>query len=135
MKISKELEERVVRELKECGKPFAIILNSKNPDSDEARELALELEKKYNAPVALVNCLELDKEDIGHILELVLMEFPVCEIRVKLPPFIATLEESHKRAERSKWMLSLLAPFLLVLLADALYLYVWCGYLEPLLKG
>ena len=47
----------------------------------------------------------------------------------------ATLEESRRRMERSKWMLTLLVPFLLVLLADALYLYVWCGYLEPLLKG
>jgi stage IV sporulation protein A len=77
------------------GKPFVIVLNSQKPESKEAESLALELEQKYKAPVALVNCLELDKEDIGHILELVLMEFPVCEISVKLPPFIATLDESH----------------------------------------
>ena len=88
-------EARVASELHEMGKPFVIVLNSQKPASAESTALALELEKKYKAPVALVNCLELDKEDIGHILELVLMEFPVCEIRVKLPPFIATLEESH----------------------------------------
>lgn len=88
-------EARVASELHEMGKPFVIVLNSQKPASKEAESLALELEQKYKAPVALVNCLELDKEDIGHILELVLMEFPVCEISVNLPPFIATLDSSH----------------------------------------
>ena len=40
-------EERVVRELKEKGKPFAIILNSAEPDSENAHLMAEELEKKY----------------------------------------------------------------------------------------
>lgn len=71
-----EAEERVVRELKEMGKPFALILNSAKPDSDEATALAYELETKYGVPVALVSCLELDAEDIRHILELVLLEAP-----------------------------------------------------------
>lgn len=90
-----EAEERVVRELKEINKPFAIILNSANPRSDAAVSLAYKLEEKYAAPVALVNCLELDSNDIRHILELVLAEFPVCEIRVKLPDWINALEPSH----------------------------------------
>lgn len=88
-------EARVASELKEISKPFVIVLNSAHPESQSAVNLALELEKKYKAPVALVNCLTLDKEDIGHILELVLMEFPVSEIRVKLPSFIASLDKSH----------------------------------------
>ncbi len=88
-------EARVASELHEINKPFVVVLNSAHPESAEAVSLALELEKRYSAPVALVNCLELDKEDIGHILELVLMEFPVCEIRVELPNFIASLEHTH----------------------------------------
>ncbi|MBQ8551800.1 MAG: stage IV sporulation protein A [Clostridia bacterium] len=91
-----EAEERVVRELKETGKPFAIILNSAVPESDEAVRLAYELEDKYGAPVALVNCLRLDGDDIRHILELVLMEFPVSEIKVKLPDWTNALEPSHR---------------------------------------
>ena len=90
-----EAEERVVRELKEINKPFAIILNSANPRSDTAVSLAYKLEEKYSAPVALVNCLELDSDDIRHILELVLCEFPVCEIKVKLPDWLNALETTH----------------------------------------
>lgn len=91
-----EAEERVVRELKQLGKPFAMILNSANPASDKSIELAYELEGKYKVPVALVSCLDLDAEDIRHILELVLHEFPVSEISVKLPDWTAALEEGHR---------------------------------------
>ncbi len=91
-----EAEERVARELTEAGKPFAIILNSAAPESEAAYKLASELEEKYKAPVALVNCLRLDGEDIRHILELVLMEFPVSEIRVDLPKWTKALEPTHR---------------------------------------
>lgn len=90
-----DAEERVVSELQKISKPFAIILNSAAPDSEAATELAYELERKYRAPVALVNCLELDSEDIRHILELVLLEFAVREIKVAMPSWTAALDGSH----------------------------------------
>ncbi len=91
-----EAEERVVRELREIGKPFALILNSADPTSQKAVNLAYELEAKYKAPVALVSCMDLDAEDIRHILELVLHEFPVTEIGVDLPFWTNALDDNHK---------------------------------------
>ena len=88
-------EERVARELKELGKPFAIILNSANPDSDTAHALAHELEEKHGVPVALVCCPELDAEDIREILALVLSEFPVREMSFTLPAWCEVLPEQH----------------------------------------
>ena len=90
-----EAEERVVGELKALGKPFAMILNSARPSSEDAISLAYELESKYGVPVALVSCMDLDAEDIRHILELVLHEFPVSEVRIKLPEWTTALEPSH----------------------------------------
>jgi len=90
-----EAEERVVRELKQIGKPFAVILNSATPHSDASMSLAYRLEEKYAAPVALVNCLTLDSEDIRHILELILAEFPVCELTFRYPEWLHALEKSH----------------------------------------
>ncbi len=89
-------EERIVGELKEIGKPFAMVLNSADPSSEASIALAYELEAKYNVPVALVSCIDLDAEDIRHILELVLHEFPVSEIRVKLPSWMSALDKNHK---------------------------------------
>lgn len=88
-------EERVVGELKAIGKPFVIVLNSSQPTSDSAMALAYELEEKYEAPVALVSCADLDFEDISHILELVLYEFPVAEMRFSVPSWISSLQGVH----------------------------------------
>ena len=91
-----EAEERIVKELKELGKPFAVILNSAYPGAESARALAYELEEKYGVPVALISCLDLDAEDIRHILGLVLEEFPVTEIKVRMPEWMNALEEGHR---------------------------------------
>lgn len=90
-----EAEERVISELARLGKPFAIILNSSKPSSDTAVALGHELENKYGVPVALVNCLELDREDIVHILEMILNEFPISEISVEMPAWTSALQENH----------------------------------------
>ncbi len=91
-----DAEKRVVNELRAINKPFAIILNSANPDTDKAIEIALSMEKEYGAPVALVNCTEIDEEDIKKILELVLLEFPVREVGITIPKWIDTLPCEHK---------------------------------------
>ena len=88
-------EERVVRELRERGKPFAIILNSAEPDSEAAHKLAKELEEKYSAPVALVCCPALNAEDIREILALVLGEFPVRSMCFDIPEWCVALPEEH----------------------------------------
>lgn len=91
-----EAEERIVNELKAIGKPFAVILNTADPSAEPAVKLAYELEEKYDVPVALVNCLHLNGEDIRHILEMVLHEFPVCEIAVQLPAWTVALDPTHR---------------------------------------
>lgn len=101
-------EERVVRELREAKKPFAIILNSANPETREAHALAAELEEKYSAPVALVNCTKLNAEDVEAILGLVIGEFPIRELTFRLPEWTALLPEEHPT---NKLMLDNLSVF------------------------
>ena len=89
-------EERIVRELKSLGKPFAMVVNSADPTSESSVALAYELEKKYEVPVALVSCRDLDAEDIRHILELVLYEFPVAELKFSVPSWVSALDGEHR---------------------------------------
>lgn len=91
-----EAEERVAGELNERGKPFAILLNSKTPENEDTIALAEELERKYNAPVALLNCTELSAEDIKEILKLVLAEFPVTSLSFNLPKWTSALPNDHR---------------------------------------
>ncbi len=90
-----EAEARVIRELKALNKPFAVIMNSADPSREESIRLATAIEETEGVPVALVNCLELNTEDIRHILEMILMEFPVREIAVDLPGWLSALDPEH----------------------------------------
>ena len=89
-------EERVVRELKEQGKPFVIVLNSANPMSDEAKKLQKELKDKYSAPVVLTDVSKLNVETINEIITAVLYEFPVRTIEFTLPKWIRALEYQNE---------------------------------------
>ena len=47
----------------------------------------------------------------------------------------AFLEGERMRTEKSRWMLVLIIPFAMVFMAEALYLFVWEGWLGNFLKG
>ncbi len=92
-------EEQTVSELKKYDRPFVMILNSAKPESAEAIELAMQLEEKYGSPVALLNCLELNGEDIKKLLELVLHEFPIAQVGVNIPRYLLSLPTDHPVCE------------------------------------
>lgn len=88
-------ERRVINELKEINKPFIILLNTKNPTSDEVYELKCRMEDEYKVTVVPVNCAELQTEDIHRIIEAVLFEFPLKEINIHVPSWFSTLDNEH----------------------------------------
>lgn len=88
-------EERVIKELKQLGKPFIILLNVKNPNSEEALALASSLEKKYGAGVVVKNAERLTAEDIDELLAGVLLEFPVARASVYTPKWLRTLSSDN----------------------------------------
>lgn len=91
-----DAEKRVISELKSIKKPFLVVLNCQNPYSQEARDLAFQLEQEYDVPVLPFNCLELTEQDIKEILKGLLYEFPVKEIGFTLPSWIDVLEEDDE---------------------------------------
>lgn len=90
-----EAEERVVAELQEIGKPFIILLNTAAPYSESTQAQRAEMEKKYAVPVMAVNAAQLKAEDIRKLLEQVLYQFPLRELRFSFPGWVETLEQEH----------------------------------------
>ncbi len=84
-------EERVVAEMKACGKPFVVVLNCKNPASAESKKLASNLAEKYQAQVVAMNVAAMKEEDVDKIFEKVLLEFPVKSIKVGMPKWMQAL--------------------------------------------
>lgn len=90
-----EAEERVVSELQALGKPFVLLLNSAWPAAPETQELRQALSEKYNVTCLAVNCLELTEEAVREIIRGVLLEFPLRELGLFLPPWVDALPMDH----------------------------------------
>lgn len=86
-----EAEERVVSELKVQNKPFVIVLNTENPDSEDTKKLKDNLEKKYEVPVLPIDVIDLKEQDIDGIFEKILLEFPIKSLKVKMPEWLQAL--------------------------------------------
>ena len=86
-------EEEAAEKLKKSGKPFAIVLNCANPQSEDNRRLRAELEEKYGATCIAANCRDIDGNGLMNILRAVLFEFPVTRLDVDIPEWMRFLPE------------------------------------------
>jgi len=90
-----EAEEKCIRELKALDKPFLIVLNAVNPDSEENIRLQKTLEEKYDVPVTRLNAEYMRANEINELLETMLFEFPIAEIRFDIPSWVSALDKEH----------------------------------------
>ena len=90
-----DAEERVISELKDLGKPFVIILNSTNPQSEETQCLADTLFQSHGVAVIPLNVAKMSYNDLQDVLMEALYEFPVTEVNITLPRWVEELEEEH----------------------------------------
>ena len=88
-------EEQTVQELEEIGKPYVVVLNSTRPYSEETVRIAEGLREKYQTAVLPVNCEQLRKDDVFHILEQILYEFPVARMEFYIPKWTEMLSADH----------------------------------------
>ncbi len=88
-------EARAITDMQATGKPFIVLVNSEAPDGEAAQALRRALAEKYGVSVMTVNCLSMSEEMILHILERLLCEFPLTEMRFFLPRWVTALEDGH----------------------------------------
>lgn len=89
-------EEKTVERLREIGKPFAIVVNSKEPRSKACAELVTALEEKYGVSVTAMDVLGDDETKFAEVLEKVLYEFPVNVVDVDFPDWLRALPPEEK---------------------------------------
>lgn len=90
-----QAEERVIDELKALGKPFIVVLNSTAPASEEAQTLAANMARRCGVPVRPVDVLNMQLEDLNGLLEAMLFEFPIRELRIQAPAWLTALAGDH----------------------------------------
>ena len=90
-----EAENRVISELKELGKPFIVLLNTTHPTLPETERLAETLKEEHNVPVIPISIESMTEKDIYNILREALYEFPILEVKVNMPEWIAILNSKN----------------------------------------
>ena len=90
-----DAEDKVINELKDINKPFIVILNTTHPTDDKTIALRNEISEKYNVEVLPVNVDQMNERDMLDILKEALYEFPIIEVKVKIPDWISILNYNH----------------------------------------
>lgn len=89
-------EEKTVRELKSIGKPFVVVMNSKNPTSEATETLCHSLSEKYGTCVMPLNVQTATAKQMEEVLQNILKEFPVRRLAVDLPDWMRALNKDNK---------------------------------------
>ena len=90
-----EAEGRAIRDMLSTGKPFLVIVNTRNPGSEESGKVQNLLRERYGVESIAADCQALDTAGIGQLLEQLLYSFPLQEVRVFLPRWLDALESEH----------------------------------------
>jgi len=88
-------EKRAINDMKLTGKPFLVIINSREPDGKAAKDLQAHLCKEHGVQAIIADCQVLDTDGISALLRQLLYAFPMQELHVHLPRWMDALESDH----------------------------------------
>ncbi len=88
-------ESRAIADMKVTGKPFLVIINTRNPNGDAAANVKTQLKAQLGVDAAIADCQALDSNGIAQLLKDLLYAFPMQELRVYLPRWMDALEPEH----------------------------------------
>lgn len=91
----REVEGKIIEELEEIGKPFIIIVNTTDPHSFNCESCVSQLRQNYDVPILPMNIAGMTTNDIQEILRQALYEFPVTEVKINVPKWVAVLDKDH----------------------------------------
>ncbi len=90
-----EAEGKAIADMHKTGKPYLVIVNSRNPGGEEAGAVRQHLVQTYGVEPIVADCQAMDLEGISRLLKGLLYTFPMTELRVHLPRWLDALEEDH----------------------------------------
>ena len=88
-------ERDAITDMKATGKPFLVIINSRNPGSDSAAKVQDYLRAEFGVDAVAADCQALDTDDINDLLKAILYAFPMQQLQVHLPRWMDSLENDH----------------------------------------
>ncbi len=90
-----EAEAKAIRDMQATGKPFLVVINTRDPASQSAKAVQDRIQGEFGLPSHICDCQSLDEEDIRDLLLDLLYAFPMRELRIYLPRWMDALEMDH----------------------------------------
>ena len=89
-----EAEDSAIRDMQATGKPFLVIINSRQPKAEAALRLQEKLYATYGIKAMICDCQVMDTDDILNLLQQLLYAFPLGQLKLYLPRWLDALEEN-----------------------------------------
>ncbi len=90
-----EAEQRAIGDMRAAGKPFLVIVNSREPGGEAAQAVKNSIFQQFGIRCVTADCQTLSAEGIAGILRALLYTFPMTRLCVHLPRWMDALENSH----------------------------------------
>ena len=90
-----DAERRAIQDMASTGKPFLVLINSRNPQSREAKEVQAYIHSQLGVDAAIADCQSLDTDEIAQLLKQLLYAFPMQQLGIWLPRWMDALDSDH----------------------------------------
>ncbi|MDO5546508.1 MAG: stage IV sporulation protein A [Eubacteriales bacterium] len=90
-----DAERRAITDMRRTGKPYLVVINSRNPEGEAAQNTARYIREQFGVEPMVLDAQLLSAEGIGRMFMALLYTFPMTELRVYLPRWLDALEKNH----------------------------------------
>jgi len=90
-----EAERRAIEDMQATGKPFLVVINSREPAGAPALELKEQLSRQMGVNALVADCQSMELADIQELLRRLLYAFPMQALHIHLPRWMDALEDTH----------------------------------------
>ena len=90
-----EAESRAICDMKLTGKPFLVVINSREPLGEAARQVQRSIYENQGIHAHIIDAQAITCDGITHLLTQLLHRFPMGCLRVHMPRWMDALEKEH----------------------------------------
>ncbi|MBQ3488527.1 MAG: stage IV sporulation protein A, partial [Clostridia bacterium] len=105
-----EAERQAIEAAKAAQKPFVVVVNSVEPESETARSLAEELSESYGVSAVAMDVKAMSGQELRDLITRILYAFPVKLVEISVPGFLRALSGESPLMEGVLALLRELSP-------------------------
>ncbi len=88
-------ERRAIMDMQATNKPYLVIINSRDPSGEAARQVREQIKREYKVDAAIADCQALDTDQIRDLFQKLLYAFPMQQLNIYLPRWMDAVEADH----------------------------------------